>query len=388
MPARSGRVPVLEMHAAQEPQAELGSPQASKSHTAFPGARLPISQPITSPSLPSSTGDDDDYLLYEGRVPAQAAAQLESLYGGLYASLPQLQLTGLSDVGTYLARQRTQVTAVFLYRQEGHTLRVVNEGMRIHASEAERFASRMFQRLPRLRSVHWHAIRMEGVPQTLPVSRFDCSEDIVLELPDSEAAYLAALGKSTRKSLRQRMARAKGLSHDVLTGPASADPTLIASIIGFNHVRLARKSRRSSLDASSAGQLQSLMRARGLAGLLHIDGKLCGGTLACRIADDVYSLVNAHDPAHDRLGLGNLCRHLMILHAIRSGARRFHLLGGNYASKRACLAQRITLQHVVLHRNCWQRLLDWPAQLRWALAQAELRLRRRVDDARHRVKMG
>ena len=332
---------------------------------------------------PAPALDNEDFELHEGQVPPQAATQMEILYGSLYASLPQLQLSGLAGAGAYIDRRDSRSTAVFLYRQEGNALRVINEGMRIHARDAERFAARMFARLPALRSVHWHAIRMEGSPRTLPASRFDCSEDIVLELPATEAAYLRALGKATRKSLRQRFKRAKGLSHQVLSGPASADPALIDSIIAFNHARLARKSLRSALDAASAGKLQLLMRARGLLGLARIDGRLCGGTLACRIADDVYSLVNAHDPAYDKLGLGNLCRHLMIMDAIRRGAQRFHLLGGNYASKRACLAQRITLQHVVLHRDRWQRLQDWRVQLQWWLVQAELRLRRRVDDARH-----
>ncbi len=346
---------------------------------------MPISQPQLCPPLPEASGNEDEFMLYEAQVPAHAATQLEIMYGSLYASLPQLQLSGLAGAGTYMAWQGAQPVAIFLYRCDGDALQVINEGMLIHADDAASFASRMFTQMPGLRSVHWHAIRMQGLPGDLPMSRFDCSEDIVLELPATQAAYMSALGKATRKSLRQRLARARGLSHRVLSGPASADPDLIASIIGFNHARLSRKSRQSSLGASSANKLQMLMRARGLLGLAYIDGRLCGGTLACRIADDVYSLVNAHDPAYDRLGLGNLCRHLMILDAIRKGARRFHLLGGNYASKRACLARRITLQHVVIHRDRWQRLLDWRTQLRWWLAHAELRLRRRIDDARHGI---
>ncbi len=346
---------------------------------------MPISQPMLCPPSSAPIADDDHFMLYESQVPDHAAAQMERLYGSLYASLPQLQLSGLAGAGTYMAWHGTRPAAIFLYWRNGHALQVINEGMRINASDAERFAMRMFTRLPQLRSVHWHAIRMEGLPTQLSVSRFDCSEDIVLDLPATEAAYLSELGKATRKSLRQRLARAKGLSHRVLAGAASADPDLIARIIGFNHARLAMKSRASALGASSATQLQWLMRARGMIGLASIDGKLCGGTLACRIADDVYSLVNAHDPAFDKLGLGNLCRHLMILDAIRSGARRFHLLGGNYASKRACLARRITLQHVVMHRDRWQRLLDWHTQLRYGTIQTELRLRRRIDDARHSI---
>ncbi len=314
---------------------------------------------------------------------------METLYGSLYASLPQLQLPGpsglscLSGVSTYVAGTLSTATAIFLYRHEGDVLRVINEGMGISAVDAERFATRMFARMPELRSVHWHAIRMTGTPQHWPVSRFDCSEDIVLSLPTTETAYMQALGKATRKSLRQRLMRTRGLSHEVICGAGAADPALIAQIIAFNHARMANKARRSALDAYAARQLQQLLRGRGLVGRLCIDGKLCAGTLACRIADDVYSLVTAHDPNHDRIGPGNLCRHLMILHAIRNGARRFHLLGGHYASKRSCLAQRYSLQHVVLHRDRWQQWRYAPMLARWWLGQWDLRLRRRIDDRRH-----
>ncbi len=347
---------------------------------------MPISQPLTCPPLPGSPDKHEDFEVHEGQVPARAAVWMETLYGSLYASLPQLQLSGLAGAGTYIAFRAAQPTAVFLYRLEGVALRVINEGMSINAADADRFASRMFARFPSLRSVHWHAVRMEGAPATHVLSRFDCSEDIVIELPATEAEYEKALGKSTRKSLRQRLTRTGGLNHQVLSGPAAADTALIERIIAFNHARLAQKARRSALDASAARQLQLLLRARGIVGLAHIDGRLCGGTLACRIADDVYSLVNAHDPACDRAGLGNLCRHLMILAAIRAGARRFHLLGGNYASKRPCLARRLTLQHVVLHRSRRERMLDWRDQAGWALREAELRLRRRIDDARHGIR--
>ncbi len=368
------------------PRGCLGVHGGSALDKPYFGGRLPISQPTTCLPLASSPGKEEDFEVHEGQVPARAAAWMETLYGSLYASLPQLQLSGLAGAGTYIAFRDDKPTAVFLYRREGRALRVINEGMRIDVADAERFASRMFARLPSLRSVHWHAVRMQGAPDTHVLSRFDCSEDIVLELPATEAEYEKSLGKATRKSLRQRLSRTRGLTHQVLSGPAAADAALIDRIIAFNHARLAQKARRSALDASSAQQLQLLLRARGIVGLAHIDGRLCGGTLTCRIADDVYSMVNAHDPDYDRLGLGNLCRHLMILAAIRAGAQRFHLLGGNYASKRACLAQRFTQQHVVLHRSRRERMLDWRDQAVWKLREAELRLRRRIDDTRHGIR--
>ncbi len=325
--------------------------------------------------------------LHENSIPARIEYLLEQRYGSLYASLPQLRLSGLEGVGSYVdwPDGSSRPSAIFLFRRDGAALRVINEGMQLTMAEAERFAMYLFGHLPGLRSVHWHAIIAgDGMPgqARLPAACFDCSEDIVLDLPSTADAYLQALGKATRKSLRQRLARAHGLVHQIVQGDDAA--AAVDGIVAFNHARMKGKARHSALDETATGQLKQLMQARGLAGLARINGALCGGTLACRIGDDVYSLVNAHDPAHDRLGLGNLCRHLMILYAIATGARRFHLLGGNYASKRACLARRITLQHLVLHRHRLAWLADWPALAGLWFREWELRWRRRIDDYRHR----
>lgn len=387
------------MRAAVSPPAELGATAASKLHQSAPGGFLSITQAAQRrPCLPEGSAGSD-FEVHEGRIPDGTEQWLEWRYASLYSSLPQLRLSGLDGINTYVdfdALPRDQVpgdaspplqeplpAAIFLYRQARDALHVVNEGMCITATEAERFALRMFGRHSALRSVHWHAIDMTGEPALLPLARFDCSEDIVLELPVTETAYLQALGKATRKSLRQRMRRAGGLEHRVVAG-ADIAADLVDRIIGFNHARMAAKSRRSALNGEAATRLRQLLRERGLIGLTSIDGQLCGGTLACRIANDVFSLVNAHDPTHDPIGLGNLCRHLMIIDAIRRGMRRFHLLGGNYASKRSCLGQRITLQHVVIYRDRRSQYADVRVLVRLWLQQATLRTRRWLDDVRHR----
>jgi hypothetical protein len=114
---------------------------------------------------------------------------------------------------------------------------------------------------------------------------------------------------------------------------------------------MARLGRTSAIDESATRELISLVRSNGEAGVIINGTQLCAGTLACRVGDDIFSLVNAHDPAFDYLGLGNVCRHLMILESIRAGARRFHLMGGNLPAKRATLAIRQPLHHVTVYRT-------------------------------------
>lgn len=292
-------------------------------------------------------------------IPAFAGAMLETLYGSLYSSLPQLRLGALDGVNTYLAGANERPQALFLYRPGGHSARVVNEGMQITAADASRFAIQLFARHPEINRITFHAVALDGEPDWPSSVRFTLDEDIVLDLPASEDGYLTSLGKSTRKSLRQRLARAQGLTHCIVPGP-EIDAALVDELIGFNHARLTAKQRFSALDRTAARQLLALVRACGMAGVVRIEGRLCGGTLACRFGDDVYSLVNAHDPAFDHLGMGNLSRHLMIVAAIHAGARRFHLLGGNFSSKRGCGARRQPLQHLLLYRSRWRMLADSP----------------------------
>ncbi|MFN9952883.1 MAG: GNAT family N-acetyltransferase, partial [bacterium] len=96
-----------------------------------------------------------------------------------------------------------------------------------------------------------------------------------------------------------------------MTGEAISE-ALVDQIIGFNHARMAQKQRRSAIDGKVRVHLMRLLRARGWVGVITTHDRICAGTLACRFGDDVYSIVNAHDPQYDAYSMGNLSRHLLI----------------------------------------------------------------------------
>lgn len=329
-------------------------------------------------NIQATVGDATQF--YQGHVPPFAEMALETLYGSLYASLPQLSLDDLDQVSTYTDSDDRRWSAIFLYTQRNSEIRVINEGMTLQASDIERFAQQMFRRDRRVSKIRFHAIRLSGPTGTTPSLHLPVTEDIAIDLPADEAAYIASLGKSTRKTLRQNQARASSLLHKMIPG-AEVDAAVINTIIGFNHARMAGKQRASALDARASAQLFKLIRARGMVSTVSMRGVLCAGTLACRFGDDVFSLVNAHDPAVDHLGMGNISRHLMILEAIRRGAKRFHLLGGHFASKRSCGARRIALEDVTLYRNRIAMLADIAGVIDMMLRSANYRIRVRIEDS-------
>lgn len=329
--------------------------------------------------MPSPEDCQEVTRVYPDQIPDFAEPALDALYGSLYSSLPQLRLSSLEGVHTYAAWRAGKLRALFLYACRGREIRVVNEGMRVDETATACFARAMFERHRDAERVHFHAVQCRRAPARLPTARFTLTEDMVIELPGSEEAYVASLGRSTRKSLRHNIARARGIAHQWIRGD-EADAALVRAIIGFNRARMAIKRRESALDETATRKLLTLLRARGVVGAVTLEGRLCAGTLACRIGDDIYSLVNAHDPQHDGLRLGAVGRHLMILAAIRHGARRFHLLGGNVVNKQSALACRVPLDDLLIYRNEVARVRHGAGLARLQVAAWEHQLRSAMED--------
>jgi hypothetical protein len=299
---------------------------------------------------------------YQGRIPPFAELALESLYGSLYSSISKLRLHGELDTATtYAAWRGSELVMVLLFRQQEGNIIVLNEGMQLEANDIETFIHFAFSKLDGVNSIHFHAVAPERISYSRPALCLPCTEDIVIHLPNSEEDYLNRLGKSTRKSTRQSLARAQrtlpAFRHEVRPGKEVSEQVL-RDIIGFNHARMALKQRTSAINSEASDKLIALIHERGVVGMASVEGRLCGGTLACRIGNDLHSLVNAHNPAYDAFGLGRVCRHLMIVYAIQMQLQRFHLMGGQFASKRMVLGERQPLYHLAFYRSRVQQLLQ------------------------------
>ena len=321
--------------------------------------------------------------IYSNCIPPFVERGLEALYGSLYASLPQLQSDNLAHVHTYAAWRDGELSALLLYCFDGTRLRVINEGMRIPSEELDRFADTLFMHYPRISVISLHAQSISEKAPQRPCARMAVTEDIVIDLPDNEQSYLAQLGKSSRKSLKQHLSRSQhelpDFHHCVLVGEKISE-TIVDQIIAFNQARMAQKQRRSAIDEKARTHLIRLLRARGWVGVVSTQHRICGGTLACRFGDAVYSIVNAHDPQYDGYSMGNLSRHFLINASIRAGARRFHMLGGQLSTKRNALGRRHKLYEIRLYRSPLSMGRDLFQLTRLTIASLVYQLRAWLED--------
>lgn len=292
---------------------------------------------------------------YMNDIPPFAGAELERLYGSVYASIGQLRIYDHGGpASTYVARRKQQVIAILLFRIEGNFLRVLNEVISIDMAEINRFARFAFTSFPVVQVIRFHALRTSMEKPAFLTQRHNCLEDIVLALPDSEASYFASLGKNTRRNIKRYSRKLLEAHPDFrfeVLDAGQIDETVIRDIVALNRARMAEKSKVSSFNDGNTDTLTRLAQDCGLVCVGRIRGRICAGAVAFRAGQNIFLNVIAHDPQYDQYWLGILCSYMTICASIARKGREFHFLWGEYEYKYTLLGVRHDLDNLTLYRS-------------------------------------
>ncbi|MGH8809444.1 MAG: GNAT family N-acetyltransferase, partial [Noviherbaspirillum sp.] len=294
--------------------------------------------------------------IYEDEIPAFVETALEHLYANVFSSLSFLEIYGPAGGGlsTYVTQKNGRPNAVFLFRRTGNKLRVFNEGVRIDATEVDRFAGHMFARFPDIGSISFNAVRTGSLRLSHPSRKFDCSEDIVVTLPATVDDYLATLGKSSRKNIKRYLGKLTrdfpGLRQQVFVRDEVKEQD-IRDILAFNHARMSAKNKTSAYDEEETQRVIRLVRLRGFVSILTIDGKLCAGEICTQVGGNYFAHAGGHDSLYGDYRLGTLSCYLAISECIRRGGSEFHLLWGQYEYKYMLAGVQQDLSHLTIYRS-------------------------------------
>ncbi|HJV52263.1 MAG TPA: GNAT family N-acetyltransferase [Noviherbaspirillum sp.] len=333
-----------------------------------------------SGTAPAPQAEELSITCLENQVPPYVASELARLYGHIFSSLAQLRAYGELDAhtSTYIVRRGRKIVTLLLYRRDGSVVRVLNQSIPVGGEDMQRFAATMFSTYRSVRRIAFHAVQADATGPGFPHQRYNCADDIVIDLPATQQAYLASLGKNTRRNIRrymERLQRAYPSFHIDFRECADAGEDQVRTIIGFNHARMAGKNKTSSLDALEAQRIVQLTRECGLLGVASIDGRPCAGGIAYRVGDNFFLYVIAHDPAYDDYWVGILTCYLMIGECIARGGKAFHFLWGRYDYKFSLGAVLRTLDHVDLYRSRASYLRNSPAIAQTALRREAFQLK-------------
>ena len=349
--------------------------------TSLSGTLVPfLPAPIASAA---DRGADISSEIHEYHVPDAAAEALDRLYGSLYASCRHLQLCepGAVHPHTWLGYRRGEIAGVLLFRIETDRVLVLTEMFRLDEALAVAFCRSLFARYPAPHAIVFNAIVM-AAPPPLPCQHFAFSENYVLALPPSVDAYRAALGKSTRKTLRgyrnrllRDYPRFEWRACSAAELPAQAQRALVAQLQAFKQESMAARGKQARIDAQDTARMLTMAAESGLFGLGTVDGRLCAGSLACRIGDNYVMLLSAADPALSDYRLGLLSCYWSICDCIQRAGRECHLLWGRYQYKEQLLARPQALHFLKIYRSRSRMLGDPAGVITMALRGGRYRLR-------------
>lgn len=351
----------------------------------------------TTAVMPSGLTNGMSIACHENEVPPFVEAELERLYGHIFSSLLQLRVYDelTEDTSTYVVRHNGKIVTLFLFRREKEVVKVLNQSIRISGKDIRRFAGHIFATYPEVTRISFHAVHPCFNTLPLPRQRFNCADDIVLNLPGSTDTYLASLGKNTRRNIKRymdRLTRSFPSFQCEFHEGTQVDEKQVRAIIEFNRARMAGKNKVSTLDELETERIVRLACTCGLVSVATIDGRICAGGIAYRIGDNYFLYVIAHDPAYDDYWVGILTCYLTIRACIERGGTAFHFLWGRYDYKFALGAQLRTLDHVDVYRSWTRYLLNGREIVRTAFSRSLYKLKfdlleqaRRKDSAAARL---
>lgn len=262
-------------------------------------------------------------------VPEHAAAALDRLYAHPFATLAYQRIIGGDPaLHTYVEADGERIETVLLFRLEGRRARVVNEFARLDEARLRRFAATLFAEIPQLHVISLCALhadtRLDGIAHQRHLDR----ADIVAELPASPDAYLAALHRNTRATIRARLNKLRRDHPDfeyVLLRGAEIDGDTIRTLIDFNRARMRAVGKHSYNDAGMEQVYLRLCRECDATLLrVTIGGQVRAGSFNLMAGSGCFGMLNAFDAAWAKYSLGTVAAYLNVCAAIEIGARRFH----------------------------------------------------------------
>jgi len=270
-----------------------------------------------------------------GPVSDELLAELPPLYSSLFATREWFE--SFEDWRPAGACVLDGPRHVLVYGREGDTLIVYNKSFPIAPGDVERACRALFRALPDVRRIRLEVMFPAG-ELPLPHRTLYSTDHMVIDLPESVAAYDATLGKSTRRNLRlyeNRVRRAFPEARTEIVVPGDDGNAIMDLIVKWKIARFAAQGRTTYWEKRPKEYhcLVALLRDCGEAQITYLAEEPAAIVLLFPVGDSICAQEWAHDPDHESLHLGFLSLYEAVCEAITRGATSMDLLWGNAPHK-------------------------------------------------------
>ena len=302
--------------------------------------------------------DDLGATVYPSCVPDHVADELVTQYRTLRATIDCFLLwDGMEPTGVCILEDPHHVLVFHVWSD---TLELLNKCIEIEPADVRRACQALFRALPLVRRIRLE-VPFDAHDLGLPTIVRHDDAYMVAELPATFDEYLSSLGTSTRRNLRlyeNRLSRAfPGFTSDtVVRGDATRE---IADLfLGWKSARF------ENLGMSTYWETEprrypgfvELVRRRGEARVVTIEGEVAAMVFAFWVSDEVYALQSAFDPRYEKYHLGLLMHAWLAREAVARGAARLNIGLGRADYKERLGAKTVNVQLLSVYRSRIARL--------------------------------
>lgn len=283
------------------------------------------------------------------------SAPLDRLYKNVFCSAIRCVDADSADRTHALVMENKQkIEQIILFNRTGNAVTVLNEQITLPQDDVQRFVTYIFENYQSVDLVTFPSVQTGIVELSRPIQRFNSTEDIVAQLPDSPDQYLKSLSKNTRENIRRYQRRIAKDNPEIgyrVYERNSITPAIVHEIVELSKARLKQKKQIPNHTEQTIRKMLPLISKYGVALVAEKEGKICGGILCTLIYDQMYMHIIAHDPSLDHLRLGKICCFLSICDAIKRQCRHYHMLSGEYDYKFQFLGERFDYDRLTLYRS-------------------------------------
>lgn len=293
---------------------------------------------------------------FDNNVPSFVEDEMEKIYGSLFSSLKRIRLyKGLDDVHTYVVRKQGSVISILLFRRENQAIHVMNEFIELQAIDISLFSQFVFSNFKSISIIFFSAIKLSAKNLTFPYQKYDSTEDMILNLPGSVPEYLEKLGNSTRRNIKRyvnKIEREHPSFEFKFFEKGAVTQQHIEQIIEYKITAMTKKGKKTRADQLEVGRILDMVKTcDGLIGIAEIEGQIRGGEIICRVGDNYFSMIGAHDLTYDKYSLGTISCYLTVCECIARKGKNFHFLWGRESYKKRLLAVQEEFQNVIVYRS-------------------------------------
>lgn len=296
--------------------------------------------------------------VYPSHVPDHAADELVDRYGSLCSIIDWFVLwDGLEPTGVCILEEPHHVLVFHVWSD---TLELLNKCIKIEPADVSRACRALFRALPLVRRIRLE-VPFRARELELPTIVRGDVDYVIVELPATFDEYLVSLGASTRRNLRlyeNRLWRDfPRLTPDTaVCGDASLE---IADLfLGWKNARFEKRGLSTywETEPKKYPGFVELVRRRGEARVVTIEGEVAAMVFAFWVGDEVYALQSSFDPRYEKYHLGLLMLFWLAREAVARGAARLNFGLGRADYKERLGAKPVNTQQLSVYRSQIARL--------------------------------